>query len=36
MTKGHRLFCKEPLCFNTMPCRPMPLLVHFRMYVCIV
>ena len=26
---GHRLFCKGFLCFNNMPCRPMPLLVHF-------
>ena len=24
-----RLFCKEFLCFNTIPCRHMPLLVHF-------
>ena len=24
-----RLFCQELLCFNTMPCRRMPLLVHF-------
>ena len=30
MTSGHMLFCKEFLCFNTMPCRHMPLLVHFR------
>ena len=30
MTTGHRLFCKEFLCFNTMPWRHMPLLVHFR------
>ena len=30
MTTGHRLFCKEFLCFNTMPCRHMPLLVQFR------
>ena len=22
-------FCKELLCFRTMPCHPMPLLVHF-------
>ena len=29
MTTGHRLFCKEFLRFNTMPCRHMPLLVHF-------
>ena len=29
MTTGRRLFCKEILCFNTMPCRHMPLLVHF-------
>ena len=29
MTTGHRLFCKEILCFNTMPCRHMPVLVHF-------
>ena len=28
-TTGHRLFCKESLCFNTMPCRHMPFLVHF-------
>ena len=30
-TKGHRLFCKEFLCFNsnTVPCRRTPLLVHF-------
>ena len=27
LTTGHRLFCKEFLCFNTIPCRPMPLLV---------
>ena len=27
--QGNRLFCKEFLCFNTMPCRHMPLLVHF-------
>ena len=26
---GDRLFCKKFLCFNTMPCRHMPLLVHF-------
>ena len=26
----HGLFCKEVLCFNTMPYRHMPLLVHFR------
>ena len=30
MTTGHRLFCQEVLCFNTTPCRHMPLLVHFR------
>ena len=29
MTTGHRLLCKELLCFNIMPCRHMPLLVHF-------
>ena len=29
MTTGHRLFCKEFLGFNTMPCRNMLLLVHF-------
>ena len=29
MVTGHRLFCKEILCFNTLPCRHMPLLVHF-------
>ena len=29
MTTGHRLFYKELLCFNTMPCRHMPLPVHF-------
>ena len=35
MTTGCRFFCKEFLCFNTMPlcpvvlCRPMPLLVYF-------
>ena len=28
MSTGHRLFCKEFLCFNTSPCRPMPWLVH--------
>ena len=28
MTTGHRLFYKEFLCFNAMPCRHMPLLVH--------
>ena len=28
MTTGHRLFCKEFACFNTMPCRLMPLLVQ--------
>ena len=28
MTIGHRLFCKEFLCFNTMPRRHMPLLMH--------
>ena len=25
MTTVHRLFCKEFLCFSTMPCRRMPL-----------
>ena len=30
MTTGHRLFRKDFLCLNTMPCRQMPLLVHFR------
>ena len=29
MTTGRRLFCKEFLCFDTIPCRHMPLLVHF-------
>ena len=29
MTTGHGLFRKEFLCFSTMPCRPMPLLVRF-------
>ena len=29
MKTGHRLFCKDFLCFNTMPCRHIPLLVHF-------
>ena len=29
MKTGHRLFCKEFLCFNTMPCRHVPFLVHF-------
>ena len=29
MTTGHRLFCKEFLCFGTMPCRPMPSLMRF-------
>ena len=29
MTTGHRLFCEELLCFDTIPCRHMPLLVHF-------
>ena len=29
MTTGHNFCCKEFLCFNTMPCRHMPLLVHF-------
>ena len=29
MTTGHRLFFEEFQCFNTMPCRHMPLLVHF-------
>ena len=29
MTPGHRLFCKEFLCFDTIPCRHMPLFVHF-------
>ena len=28
--QGVGSFCKELLCFNTMPCRPMPLPVHFR------
>ena len=28
MATGHRLFCKQFLCFNTMSCRHMPLLVH--------
>ena len=27
--QGNRLFCKEFQCFNIMPCRPMPLTVHF-------
>ena len=31
VTTGYRLFRKEFLCFNTMPCRPMPLPVHFRL-----
>ena len=31
---GHRLFFKGVLCFNTMPCRHMPLLVHFSERVC--
>ena len=31
MTTGRRLFCKELLCFNTVPCRHMPLLVHFSL-----
>ena len=30
MTSGHRLFCKGFRCFNTVPCRIMPSLVHFR------
>ena len=29
MTTGHWLFCKEFLCFNTVPCCHMLLLVHF-------
>ena len=29
MTTGRRLFCKEFLCFNTLPYRHVPLLVHF-------
>ena len=29
MTTGRRLFSKEVLCFNTMPCRHVPVLVHF-------
>ena len=29
LTTGHRLFRREFLCFNTVPCRHMPLLVHF-------
>ena len=29
LRQGNRLFCKELLCFNTMPCCQMPLLVHF-------
>ena len=29
MTTGHRLCCQEFLCFRNMPCRHMPLLVHF-------
>ena len=32
MTTGHRLSCKEFLCFDTVPCLHMPLLVHF--WVC--
>ena len=27
--QGKRFFCKEFPCFNTMPCRHVPLLVHF-------
>ena len=27
--QGIGSFCKEFLCFNTMPCRHMPLIVHF-------
>ena len=27
--QGNRLFCRESLCFNLMPRRHMPLLVHF-------
>ena len=27
--QGNRLFCKEFPCFSTMPCRHVPLLVHF-------
>ena len=33
MTTGHRLFCKEFLRLNTMPCRHTPLLVHFEVPV---
>ena len=29
MTTGHRLFCKELLCFSTVLCRHMPSLAHF-------
>ena len=35
MTTGDRLFCKEFLCFNTVPCRHMPLLVHFCKSPCL-
>ena len=28
--QGVGSFCKEFLCFNTMPCRHMPFLAHFR------
>ena len=28
MSTGHRLLCKELLCFKTTPCRHMPSLVH--------
>ena len=27
--QGMCSFCKEFLCFSTVPCRPTPLLVHF-------
>ena len=36
MTTGHRLFCKEFLRFNTLPCRRMPLLAHFWCYHAVV
>ena len=29
LTTGHRLVCKDFMCFDTMPCRHMRLLVHF-------
>ena len=32
MTTGYRLFCKVFMFFNTLPCRHMPLLVHFWKY----